>query len=253
MIKTSTGDPWTYTGQNLTAEYQIPSAKLAVKKQLLRVYDNFFIYLNDGIEYEIELYNPTTIEYLAKIKLDGKYISNAGIVLRPGERVWLERYLDENRKFKFSTYQVDDTQQNKKAIEKNGDVEIEFYKEVIPYKFTHTVWPSNYNYDYNYDNKNICYDNLGGTTLGGNTFSCNCNNTRSIETGRSEKGDFSNQEFESVNKTFESYYSYFVSYKILPISQKVYTSKEIQLGYCTYCGRGIKKGENYCPKCGNKN
>ena len=74
MIKTSTGDPWTYTGQNLTAEYQIPSAKLAVKKQLLRVYDNFFIYLNDGIEYEIELYNPTTIEYLAKIKLDGEFV-----------------------------------------------------------------------------------------------------------------------------------------------------------------------------------
>ena len=58
------------------------------------------VYLNDGDEYEIELFNPTQEVVLAKIKLDGNYISGGGIVLRRGERVFLERFLDSPNKLK---------------------------------------------------------------------------------------------------------------------------------------------------------
>ena len=61
------------------------------------------VYLNNGDEFELELFNPSTTTVLAKIKLDGSYISGGGIVLKPGQRVFLERYLDDPRKFKFES------------------------------------------------------------------------------------------------------------------------------------------------------
>jgi hypothetical protein len=54
------------------------------------------------------------------------------LVLRPGERVFLERYLDVAKKFKFDTYEVTNTAEVQKAIEDNGDFKVEFYKESYP-------------------------------------------------------------------------------------------------------------------------
>ena len=88
------------------------------------------VYLNNGEEFELELFNPSTTTVLAKIKLDGSYISGGGIVLKPGQRVFLERYLDDPRKFKFETYEVDGTSNEVlDAIAGNGDVVIDFFDE----------------------------------------------------------------------------------------------------------------------------
>ena len=88
------------------------------------------VYLNNGDEFELELFNPSTTTVLAKIKLDGSYISGGGIVLKPGQRVFLERYLDDARKFKFETYEVDGTSNEVlDAIAGNGDVVIDFFDE----------------------------------------------------------------------------------------------------------------------------
>ena len=88
------------------------------------------VYLNNGDEFELELFNPSSTTVLAKIKLDGSYISGGGIVLKPGQRVFLERYLDDARKFKFETYEVDGTSNEVlDAISGNGDVVIDFFDE----------------------------------------------------------------------------------------------------------------------------
>lgn len=88
------------------------------------------VYLNNGDEFQLELYNPSSTTVLAKIKLDGSYISGGGIVLKPGQRVFLERYLDDARKFKFETYEVDGTSNEVlDAISGNGDVVIDFFDE----------------------------------------------------------------------------------------------------------------------------
>jgi hypothetical protein len=88
------------------------------------------VYLNNGDEFELELFNPSSTTVLAKIKLDGSYISGGGIVLKPGQRVFLERYLDDARKFKFETYEVDGTSNEVlDAIAGNGDVVIDFFDE----------------------------------------------------------------------------------------------------------------------------
>jgi len=110
-----------------------PTAKIAIKKNVLKTYEvgeSKTVYLKDGTEFEIELFNPTVDTLLAKISLNGKLINGQGLVLRPGERVFLERYLDEDKKFKFTTYEVDDTEEVNNAIQNNGDVSIYFHKQV---------------------------------------------------------------------------------------------------------------------------
>ena len=100
------------------------------------------VYLNNGDEFELELFNPSSTTVLAKIKLDGSYISGGGIVLKPGQRVYLERYLDDPRKFKFETYEVDGTSNEVlDAIAGNGDVVIDFFDE-----YKQPVWNNNITY-----------------------------------------------------------------------------------------------------------
>ena len=87
------------------------------------------IYLQDGQEFQIELYNPLTESVLSDIRVNGKSVSESGLVLRPGERFYLDCFVDDKKKFIFKTYEVEDTEESKKSISNNGTVEVFFYKE----------------------------------------------------------------------------------------------------------------------------
>jgi hypothetical protein len=67
---------------------------------------------------------------LAKILVNGSYISDAGFILKPGEHQYLERFLNNSKRFLFSTYDVEDTDAVKHAIRNNGVVTVEFYDEI---------------------------------------------------------------------------------------------------------------------------
>ena len=75
----------------------------------LKIYNDNTVYLDQGEEFEIEVFNPTNKTVLAKIDFNGEMISHSGLVLRPGQRVFLERFFDDNRKFKFEVYEVDNS------------------------------------------------------------------------------------------------------------------------------------------------
>lgn len=121
----------------------MPIAAICINKSRLKVYnkDNDpTFYLEKNQEFQIELFNPTSDTILAKIQLNGNQISQGGLVLRPGERVFLERYLDVAKKFKFDTYEVENTAEVQKAIENNGDFKVDFYKELQPiYQYRPTI------------------------------------------------------------------------------------------------------------------
>jgi hypothetical protein len=120
---------------NLTGS--IPVAFVTKGRQRLKQYDNI-VYLNNNDEFELELLNKTTTKVLARIELNGASIGS-GIVLKPGERVFLERYLDVSKKFLFETYNVDgDDKEILKAISKNGDVTVKFYREETPPPYINT-------------------------------------------------------------------------------------------------------------------
>ena len=115
---------------------KVPTANLAVNKSRVKLYTKQgempSYYLQKGQEFQIELFNPTTESILAKITLNGNVISQGGLVLNPGQRVFLDRYLDVAKKFLFDTYEVANTNEVKEAIEKNGDFKVEFFRERQP-------------------------------------------------------------------------------------------------------------------------
>ena len=115
---------------------KVPTANLAVNKSRVKLYnkqgDLPTYYLQKGQEFQIELFNPTTDTVLSKITLNGNVISQGGLVLNPGQRVFLDRYLDVAKKFLFDTYEVANTEEVKEAIVNNGDFKVEFYRELKP-------------------------------------------------------------------------------------------------------------------------
>ena len=239
-----------------------PSCFITRNKQRLKQYDNI-VYLNNGEEFEIELFNPTQNKILAKIEFNGKSISSGGLVLKPGQRVFLERFLDENKKLLFDTYFVENSEITEKAISNNGLLKINFYNETT-YDFQLTNWSG----ILNINNKlsNTITTNPYTFTYATNTFSNSnnlinditssnvyLNNVReSIETGRVEKGSYSNQKLKNDNSIFSLYCFHQIEWKILPKSQKSYTSDEI-ITYCGSCGSKKKKiTHKFCPHCGNK-
>lgn len=106
-------------------------AKLAKNKSLLKEYKTSFcdrtVYLNDGDEFQFQLFNPETEEISVRIFIESSQLSH-DIVLRPGERIWLERYTDNPKKFRFNTYYVNgNNKEVQHAIADNGEIKIQFY------------------------------------------------------------------------------------------------------------------------------
>ena len=123
--------------QQILAPNTVPTANIAVNKSRLKIYNNAgsmpTYYLQKGQEFQIEIANPTKDVILAKIILNGKPISQGGLVLNPGQRVFLDRYLDVAKKFLFDTYEVSGSAEMQAAIANNGDFKVEFYRERAPF------------------------------------------------------------------------------------------------------------------------
>jgi hypothetical protein len=200
------------------------------------------VYLYDKEMFEIELFNPLKVSVLAKIKLNGSFISSSGLVISPGERIYLDCFIDDKRKFIFKTYKIDNTQESLNAIKDNGLLEVNFYKESI---IDWSVFYTRYNFDNWKPYPTRIYSGYNSSpTLVGNSFTTNgatlCstttssttsnvlyNNAESIETGRVQKGEESKQKFENDYTDFEhSIYSSTVI-QILPNSVKPIYSSEL--------------------------
>lgn len=160
-----------------------PYANICINKSRLKRYETNdstpTYYLENGQEFSIELFNPTQSVVLAKITINGKLITQGGLILRNGERVFLERYLDVAKKFKFETYTVSNTEEVKQAIENNGSIKVEFYSEYIPINYGSTTTITTNYPDWTY-RPNIFFGN-SGTGIGNNfTYTSGSINTQNI-------------------------------------------------------------------------
>jgi len=246
-----------------TIGYAVPQSFITKSKQRLKQHTDT-VYLNNGDEFEIELYNPTQNKVLAKIEMNGNSIGN-GIILRPGERIFLERYLDEAKKFLFETYVVNgDNKEVQQAIANNGDVVIKFYDEVRTSTYnvnSGTVTINNPSFGWGSTTTGSpYYGNATFTTSGTNLFyntsltsgTINTNSLRSLETGRVEKGSNSDQSFTYDSSSFVSHPSTTNWWKIKPQSTKPLVREDL-VTYCTECGSKRKKDTHkFCPHCGTK-
>ncbi len=271
----------------------VPTAFVTRGRQRVKQYkpnnsSEGIVYLNNGDEFEIELFNPTTNKVLAQIHINGKSLGG-GIVLRPGERVFLERYLDEARKFLFETYEVNKNDCNAmKAIVNNGKVTVEFHCEntffgtvnltggcptwtyhsgvnyggYVQPTFTNDV--NSYfmhtgdavNFSNNISESSISYSapSAGGQICGslGKGTKMSAKLSKNMETGRVEKGSNSNQSFTYDNTSFNTWWTWKTEWKILPTSQKAFGVGDLKV-YCTNCGTKQKKqSHKFCPNCGTK-
>ena len=281
----------TKTNFGVKTEVDSPQAWIAIKRNRQKIYNRqgkTQVYLKDGQEFQIELFNPTQTRYLVKFKINGNYQADRGLILNPGQRYFLDRFIDDDKKLEFSTYEIEDSKAAKKAIEKNGLLEVEFYAEtflngnIISYPRTYItpnwsqpIWTTNPNTFWG-GIPNDVFNNAGGSstlTLAGSTINnvsytsgtVNCGTTytstsnyssvvndASIETGRVEKGEKSDQLFEQGYGTFGSWASYVTTVQIIPLSQKPAEAQEIR-SYCTGCGSRIKKQTwKFCPNCGTE-
>jgi hypothetical protein len=171
--------------------------------------------------------------------------------------VFLERFLDTNNKFEFSTYEVENTTQNRSAIDLNGDVLIEFYDEqqIGTYSGSYVNTYSNINILSPYYNTfKINTNGINTTSTGVSSLTTTVNasySSKSIETGRVEMGDRSGQSFTNSYQNFNYTTTHTVKFKIMPLSTKNKDVDEIR-HYCTECGTKVKKNYKFCPSCGNK-
>ena len=291
-----------------TSNADVPTVHITTNRNRVKNYGSS-VYMKSGTNFEIEIFNPTQGRLLSIIKIDGREISSTGIVINPGQRVYLERWIDEAKKFKFSTYEVENSGSAKKAIEQNGKIEVSLYTETInlsnnwsnnwntgttnisnyPYTLTtNTNWNtgttniSNYPYtlttntnttfggsfggttttDMYYSNNN--FTNTGSASISGNVGIRGCDgangnegptgvlNEKSIETGRTEKGEQSNQSFDSTSGDFSNWPFVNVILQILPESAKPVEVDKIR-SYCTDCGTRVRATSwKFCPSCGEK-
>ena len=204
-----------------TTAVTVPSAFISKRKQRVKQFNNI-VYLQNGDEFEIELFNPTSNKVLAKIEINGNSIGGSGIVLRPGERVFLERYLNDSKKFLFETYKVSGSNsQVQQAIKNNGDVVVKFYNEYLPIYLTNIntytrpiiTLPKPWSNPY----KDYYYTNGNSTTLNGstnNTFytasfttntsnyagSLDLNTNRSFATTDNLLSEFANKNVEKTKE-----------------------------------------------------
>jgi hypothetical protein len=224
------------------------------------------VFLNNEEEFEIELFNPLTVSVLADIKLNGQSISKTGLVIKPGQRVYLDCFIDDRKKFKFSTYEIEANSESINATQNNGLLEVFFYKEDVitldnwQRRFDRIIVEKHYPYNpypwYNqpWYNPNVyCGTTIGTSGISTNTALYSSNNNigysytsnvdlsnlniggslemtpiNSIETGRVEKGEKSKQKFTEVDIEFEKNYIASTIIQILPESRKPAEVKDIK-------------------------
>ena len=262
-------------------------AKIAISKNLIKEYKSSnserTVYLNDGTEFQIYLKNPYQTHLGIKISVNNKSIGNM-LVLRPGQSFWLDRFLNDNKKFLFSTYNVENTAEMKYATNNNGKVKIEFYHEKEETPCTCVVEPSYdfVNYDsvtYNSDTINTCkssksfndpintccystvtIENFANAAanpkltsqLYDTSVSAKNTNDSYLETGRVEKGGVSRQEFEYCDINFDYYAFKTENILILPTSRKQIRAEETRRRYCNQCGKKVNPKDKFCSNCGAK-
>lgn len=181
------------------------SAHVTLKRGRVKEYgSDRSVHLKDGQEFEIELFNPHPKSVLAKIFINGSPIGGGGIVLRPGQRIFLERYLDDDRKFKFTTYEVENSREAVEAIAKNGNVEVQFFYEAAPHHGTITISPNSTTNFWQWGHSTGGYVPRDWTYNTCNTTT-NPNNSNSLTTfNLNSSSDFTTKSFYCNTNSFQN-------------------------------------------------
>lgn len=252
-----------------TCNDTMPEAFISINKNRIKHYkdkivkNKSIVYLKDKTNFELELFNPTCYSYGIKITFNGIDTNYSKLIIRPGQRIYLDRFLDDNHKFIYNTYEISNNEQLQNAIKGNGNIEISFYREKVSSTITCTNLPNYYTF-----NDTISHNYSGGNAFNSSittntnisqykTYTSGINtsaSTYTIETGRIERGEESAQKFNDTYLSLNSYPDIVYSIKILPVSQKNVYYQDIiaHRNYCHNCGKKVKAKDKFCSNCGTK-
>lgn len=266
-------------------------ARIAISKNVIKEYKTSeserTVYLDNGTEFQIYIKNPYQNHLGIDIYVNEKSIGNR-LVLRPGQSVWLERFMNDEHKFLFETYEVEDTNETHYAINKNGKVRLDFYheREEEVHRYEPLTW-NGYLYDVALNSNDCTIKGIDNDLISTSCLNCASTNVatnalnaqtsknfvdnstsisasintqsfetgsakKSIETGRVEKGSYSDQKFQSCDIKFD--YSPFTTERllILPRSRKQNFAEDTRRKYCSQCGKKVKPTDKFCSNCGAK-
>ena len=208
------------------------------------------------------------------ISIGNKRISDSGLIIKPYQHTYLDRYIDYNKKFIFKTFNT--TTDNVQKAKILGNIKVELYRQSSNsatinhlYKYYQQpviinqpcVTPDHWTNPFIYTINNTGHYTQPNSSITSNTYGThntnikNCSKLLSpqlndVQIGIIQGGDKSKTEFKQSYRQFKDYPSIVYNYNLLPISHK--STDEIY-HYCENCGRRIRSKENFCPKCGKQN
>ena len=185
------------------------------------------VYLSNNEEFMVEIFNPLVHEILCFVKINNELISENGLIIKPDQRFYLDRFLHNNKKFIYKTNEVEKSEEVFNSILNNGIIEIFFYRQA---KGNSRDYSFHYKY-YDFPNTGITY-----------TTNKNYINNELINDGRynsSSKIEIDNVEGVVNASTFTrddtfsaNYNDVFICHKkinILPLSQMSLNSRSNDL------------------------
>jgi len=267
MSKIKLGDHFAYGPTTTTTTYQQPSPEcdILVNKQKRKAYGKKKnkIYLNDGDHIQLNLLNPLYHRIGVQLEFNGEKEEKM-LILNPGQKVLLDRFIDTKKKIKFGTYFIDgNNSAAKEVIKKNGNMIVHFWYEKPTYysgsSFTNIgnvnqrpvtdnlgkQWMAEYNETtystlgnvndmglVNNSNSRIYPDYVTDNTINNIDYSeYLVDATKSIpkleETGRVEKGNKSKQKMKETDFKVDKVF-FTKEFKLLPFSKLKNKKKKSQ-------------------------
>lgn len=221
-------------------------------------------------EYSIYLKNLETRRCKIDITIDDTNVTEGGLVVNSLSSVNLERFLDDNRKFKFiaKSKAIEEFRGNKPE---DGIIEIRYSFEksakivdVFPTIIHHYHRPNNWDRPYppqvlpyrlgdiwsgdssssNYTTE--CSIKSVSRTTNINSVSACLDSNPIDDSGITVKGSESDQEFSTVS-SFEVGAEETIVFRLIGANNIVTTKSKKQ---CPTCGTKVKSKHEYCPSCG---
>jgi hypothetical protein len=229
--------------------------------QILREDENNQVQLPFGSEYSLLLKNLSSKRAVVKIEIDGKSVTENGIVIAANSKFELKGFLEGfnvKSKFKF-------IQKTKEVVEHRGDkvedgiirVEVTYEKDLYPvfYKWNYDYDPWTYTgWKYkNVSENGYFYNSYCSTSYMNKQIGSSAQPKQ--EEGITVKGSEIKQNFITTYLNDLESASTVIILKLIGKTEKkevnkpLFTTDKI---HCTTCGKSCKSGCNYCSRCGTK-
>ena len=236
-------------------------------------------------EYKVRLKNKHGyLRTKARVWIDGRKVSNLGdFILKPGETLDLERFLDQSlssgNRFKFVP--LSDDRVNDPTDKNNGTIKVEFYRELDllngwkPPKIV-PLTPRDPDYWYTYDsNTGIGFHSGSGHAINSSTrvgsvktfssasnvnLNCSLISSSPTSAGATVEGNWSGQSFAYGDDFQTEVFPVTLTLRLRGIGTQqtvardcpgVVPPKQVKHRFCSNCGkRRSRRSDEFCGRCG---